>query len=72
MRAGARGVWANRGVIDAGTANQHVELFMKALGEGSSVYDAIRKVEQQESTANAAAGLFALLLKQPNSAATGE
>jgi hypothetical protein len=65
MRAGARGVWANRGVIDAATANRHVDLFMKALGEGSSVYEAIRRVEQQEPTAASAAGLFAHLLKFP-------
>jgi hypothetical protein len=39
-------------------------LFMKALGEGTSVYDAIRKVEEQEVTAKSAAGLFASLAER--------
>jgi hypothetical protein len=65
MRAGAQAVWANRGVIDAAIANRHIDLFMKALGEGSSVYDAVQKVDQQELTAEAAAGLFVQLLEPP-------
>jgi hypothetical protein len=61
IKAGARSVWANKGVISAKAANEQIELFMKFSSEGDSVQEAIRRVEELIPTANNAAGLITQL-----------
>jgi hypothetical protein len=54
MKAGASGVWANRGTISAEVANRQIELFMDQLSRGRSVLDSIQHVNLQEENSRTA------------------
>lgn len=62
MRAGARGVWANRGVVSAKVANEQIGMFLKFTSEGDSVLEAVRRVDELNPAAKASAALFAQLI----------
>ena len=42
IQAGARGVWMNRGIIDAGIATSQVEAFLKEIRSGKTIGKTIR------------------------------
>lgn len=58
VRAGARGVWANRGTIDVSIANKQVKLFMDFLHKGFSVMDAANEVDLNDKHSKVATGIF--------------
>jgi len=63
MRAGASAVWANRGVISAEMANQHVTTFLKSIKEGQTALEAIRSVEAAYPESKPSLGLFTKVLR---------
>jgi hypothetical protein len=58
LKAGAVGVWSNRGVIRADVAIQQVRLFLDRLGASGNTLDAIVHVMSQNSNAAANSTLF--------------
>lgn len=51
IQAGARGVWMNRGIIDAGVATKQVQSFMKQVRMGKTIAEAIRSVRAADAAA---------------------
>jgi hypothetical protein len=58
IRAGASGVWANRGKIDVSTANRQIKLFMDFLHKGYSVTEAARQTDLLDAHSRVATGIF--------------
>ncbi len=53
IRAGARGIWMNRGVIEASVANDQISRFMDALRRGKRIGEAIDEVLADDTAARA-------------------
>jgi hypothetical protein len=60
-RAGATGVWANRGIITAETANRQIAAFFEELAAGQSILESIQKIQARDGAAKASVGLFTAL-----------
>jgi len=58
LKAGARGVWLNRGIVGADVANRQIGAFLKELREGKSIAAAIRQVRSADSHAATATHLM--------------
>src|SRR3954447_1468155 len=58
IKAGARSVWLNRGVVSADTANQQVAAFMRAVRGGKSIGAAVRSVRETNAHARTATHLI--------------
>lgn len=62
LKAGAIGVWMNRGNIDPATANRHIRLFLEHLPNARSLEDAVNKVQQHDPSAGPLTSLFSFRL----------
>lgn len=62
LKAGAGGVWANRGPISPETANKQTELFMGFLAKGMTVIEAARQTDLLNAHSKHSTGLFTLLM----------
>lgn len=62
LKAGAVGVWSNRGVIRADVAIEQVRLFLEHLGTSGNTIDAIVHVMSQNPNAAASSTLFTELM----------
>ena len=61
IKAGASGVWANRGKIDPQTANTQIRLFMGFLRKGMSVIEAAGQTDAVNAHSKSSVGLFTFL-----------
>ena len=59
VKAGARGVWTNRGSVSAATANQQAGEFLKLTRAGTTIEDAIRKMMEVDRSIHQGTALFA-------------
>jgi hypothetical protein len=62
LKAGAIGVWSNRGVIRADVAIDQIRLFLEQLGQNRSTLDAITQVMSRNTTAAASSTVLTELL----------
>jgi hypothetical protein len=67
IKAGAIGVWANRGLIRPAETNAQIKAFLTEINSGKSVNDAIWTVSKRNMSARAGVGLFTELKLSPTS-----
>ena len=58
LKAGAKAVWANRGVIDVAVATRQLDAFLTQMGKGATVIEAISRVSETDGEAMERAVLF--------------
>lgn len=67
LRAGASGVWANRGLMDAGIANEQADAFLTRIRAGNSILDSIKAVDAANPDAAHSNVLFTVTRSRQNS-----
>jgi len=65
LRAGAAGVWANRGPVDAAVANRQAEQFLEKVRAGKSVLSAIKEIMDADPHAKNSDVLFTMNIRRP-------
>jgi hypothetical protein len=72
LKAGAGGVWANRGPISPEVANKQIELFMGFLSRGMTVIEAVRQTDLVNVHSKHSNGLFTLLKRDSKAGETNQ
>jgi len=70
LKAGAAGVWANRGPISPETANKQLELFMSFLAKGMTAMEAVRQTQLSNPHARHSTGIFTIIRTRNKNADT--